>query len=79
MSTILSRWARTTPASKPWQSWNNPIPLHREIIWGCGGYLLEFLDLEALAADHVYEFMFVATPLRIDGGVGSPIVPLAIV
>ena len=60
-------------------SWSKPIPLHREIIWGCGGYLLEFLDLEALATDKVYEFMFVATPLRIDGGVGSPIVPLAIV
>ena len=44
-------------------AWNEPIPVHREIIWGCGGYLLEFLDLEALAADRVYEFMFVATPL----------------
>jgi len=61
-------------------SWrNSALPLHRDIIWGCGGYLLEFLDLEALAADKVYEFIFVATPLLLDGGIGSPIVPLAIV
>lgn len=60
-------------------NWSQAIPVHRDIIWGCGGYLLEFLDLEALAADKVHEFFFVATPLRLDGGVGSPIVPLAIV
>jgi kynurenine formamidase len=60
-------------------SWSNAIPLHRAVIWGCGGYLLEFLDLEALAADGVHEFLFVATPLAIDGGVGSPIAPIAVV
>lgn len=67
------------PAVEAVTSWTQPLPVHRDIIWGCGGYLLEFLDLEALAADKVYEFLFVATPLRLDGGVGSPIVPLAIV
>jgi kynurenine formamidase len=67
------------PAVEVVTSWTQAIPVHRDIIWGCGGYLLEFLDLEALAADHVHEFMFVATPLRLEGGVGSPIVPLAIV
>ena len=60
-------------------SWSAPLPLHRAVIWGCGGYLLEFLELDELAADRVYEFLFVAAPLRIDGGVGSPLVPLAIV
>lgn len=60
-------------------SWGDPLPVHRAVIWGCGGYLLEFLDLEALAADRVYEFLFVATPLKLDGGVGSPIAPVAIV
>jgi kynurenine formamidase len=67
------------PAVEVVRSYAEPIPVHRDVIWGCGGYLLEFLDLDALAADKVYEFMFVATPLRLDGGVGSPIVPLAIV
>ncbi len=60
-------------------SWDKPLYLHRDIIWGCGGYLLEFLDLEALSRDRVYEFLFVATPLKIDGGIGSPIAPVAIV
>jgi kynurenine formamidase len=60
-------------------SWMDPLPLHRAVIWACGGYLLEFLDLEALSADRVYEFLFVATPLQLDGGVGSPIAPIAIV
>ena len=67
------------PAVEVVKSWTEPLPLHRAIIWGCGGYLLEFLDLETLAQDKVHEFLFVATPLRIEGGVGSPIVPLAIV
>lgn len=59
-------------------SWANALPLHRNVIWGCGGYLMEFVDLEALAADGIHEFLFVATPLKLDGGIGSPIVPLAI-
>jgi kynurenine formamidase len=67
------------PAVEVVRSWTEPLPLHRDILWGCGGYLLEFLDLEALAADRVYEFLFVATPLRIDGGIGSPIAPVVIV
>lgn len=61
------------------RQWTDPLYLHRDVIWGCGGYLLEFLDLEELSSDRVYEFLFVATPLKIEGGIGSPIVPLAIV
>jgi kynurenine formamidase len=60
------------------KSWTDPLVVHRSVIWGCGGYLLEFLDLEALAADRVHEFLFVATPLQIEGGIGSPIHPIAI-
>lgn len=67
------------PAVEVVRDWGAPLPVHRDVLWGCGGYLLEFLDLEALAADRVYEFFFVATPLRLEGGIGSPIVPLAIV
>lgn len=54
------------------------IPLHTPLIRGFGMVLLELLDLEALAADRVWEFMFVAAPLRITGGVGSPLNPLAL-
>jgi kynurenine formamidase len=54
------------------------IPLHTPLIRGFGMVLLELLNLEALAAERVREFMFVAAPLRITGGVGSPVNPLAI-
>ncbi len=54
------------------------IPLRTPLVRGLGMALLELLDLEALAADRVWEFMFVAAPLRITGGVGSPLNPLAL-
>lgn len=43
-----------------------------------GGYLIETLDLEELGKDKVYEFLFVAAPLRITNGLGSPLTPLAV-
>ena len=51
-------------------------------ILGLGLTLGEMFHLEELAADcrtdGVYEFLFVAQPLRITGAVGSPINPLAV-
>jgi len=41
--------------------------------------IMECMDLEQLARDRVYEFFFTASPLRIGGGTGSPIRPLAFV
>ncbi len=55
-----------------------PGPVHRALVRDCGLYLMEMLDLDALAGAGVHEFMFVAAPLPITGGVGSPINPLAI-
>jgi kynurenine formamidase len=43
-----------------------------------GGYLIETLDLEQVGTDKVYEFLFVAAPLRIANGLGSPLTPLAV-
>jgi kynurenine formamidase len=40
--------------------------------------IMEMLDLEALARDGIYTFLFVAIPLKIVGGTGSPIRPVAI-
>jgi len=54
------------------------LSVHTEFIWRQGGYLIELLDLEALAADRVYEFLFVLAPLNIARGMGSPVTPLAI-
>ena len=52
--------------------------MHRRLIRDFGVYLMELFDLDGLAADRVHEFLFVAAPLRITGGVGSPLNPLAI-
>lgn len=43
-----------------------------------GGYLIETLDLEELGRDEAHEFLFVAAPLRIAHGLGSPLTPIAI-
>lgn len=44
-----------------------------------GVHLLEIMDLESVAQDRVYEFAFLALPLRIVGATGSWIRPVAIV
>jgi kynurenine formamidase len=54
------------------------LPVHRLLILEHGIYLVEFMYLEELAADAVYEFLFVVAPLRITGGSGSPISPFAV-
>lgn len=55
-----------------------PFGLHPRVIFQQGGYLIEYLDLEELADARVNEFLFVAAPLKIVDGAGSPINPLAI-
>lgn len=55
------------------------LPLHRYALRDLGVYILENLDLEKLAEDKIYEFLFIGAPLRITHGTGSPWNPLAIV
>lgn len=55
-----------------------PYGLHPRIINQQGGYLIEYLDLEALALEETYEFLFVAAPLLITGAAGSPVNPVAV-
>ena len=59
-----------------------PLPLHLLCLRDMGLTLGEMFDLDALAddcaADGVWEFLFSAPPLRISGGVGSPLNPLAV-
>jgi kynurenine formamidase len=54
-------------------------PLHQRLLRDYGVHLLELLDLEELAAEKVWEFLFIAAPLRIKRGVGSPLNPVAVV
>ena len=55
-----------------------PAPVHRYLIRDCGMYLMELFNLDELASENVREFLFVAAPLQIVGGLGSPLNPLAI-
>ena len=57
-------------------------PIHVLAIVAMGVHLLDYLDLEDLRAACEtagrWEFLFVAAPLRIEGGTGSPVNPIAI-
>jgi kynurenine formamidase len=44
-----------------------------------GVYIIENMDLEALARDRQWEFAFVGVPLKFTGATGSPLRPLAVV
>lgn len=66
----------------PFEDPGTPLPFHLVAIRDMGLTLGEMFDLEALASDcavdGTYEFFFSAPPLRVSGGVGSPLNPLAV-
>lgn len=53
--------------------------VHVHLLVETGIHIIECLNLEELAAEGVKEFLFVAAPLKIRGGTGSPIRPIALV
>lgn len=55
------------------------FPVHELLLRDCGVPIIEGLDLDALAADGVYEFLFVAAPLALVGATASPVNPVAVV
>lgn len=57
---------------------DNFVPVHTYLQAEQGVSLLEALWLEDLSKDQVYEFLFIASPLKLRGGTASPIRPLAI-
>jgi kynurenine formamidase len=54
------------------------VPVHQELMMKNGIFNLENMDLESLAADKVYEFLYIFTPIRFVGASGSPGRPIAI-
>jgi kynurenine formamidase len=54
------------------------LPLHVDFIWNRGAYIIEILNLDELAKDQAYEFLFVVGPLLLRGGIGVPVNPIAI-
>ena len=55
------------------------LPVHRMLLVEAGIHIIEAMNLTALAAASVYEFLFIAAPLKIAGGTGSPMRPLAVI
>jgi kynurenine formamidase len=54
------------------------LPVHQIMLAINGIHLLENLKLDELAAKRVNEFAFVVQPLKIQGGTGSTVAPIAI-
>lgn len=54
------------------------LPVHRILLVEHGIHIVEHLALEDAAAAGLTEFVFVMTPLRIVGGTGSPVRPVAV-
>lgn len=52
---------------------------HIHLLTQKGIYIIENLDLRALAAERRYVFAFIGIPLKFQGATGSPIRPLALV
>ncbi|MEW5992350.1 MAG: cyclase family protein [Chloroflexota bacterium] len=66
------------PAPDPGPT-GNPQPVHTLLLIQNAVYLMESLDLEVLARERIYEFLFVALPLKIRGATGSMVDPVAVV
>jgi kynurenine formamidase len=54
------------------------MPVHAHLLVESGIHIIEALNLEEIARERVYEFAFIAAPLKIRGGTGSPIRPIAL-
>jgi kynurenine formamidase len=54
------------------------LPVHQLALVVNGVHLLENMKLDDLAAKQVYEFAFVMQPMKIQGGTGSTVAPVAL-
>ncbi len=54
------------------------MPVHVHLLVESGIHIIEALNLEDLSRNRIFEFVFVAAPLKIRGGTGSPIRPIAL-
>jgi len=54
------------------------LPCHVILLVENGIQIMEMLNLDELSKNRTYAFLFIALPLKIRGGAGSPIRPIAI-
>ena len=77
---IVATGADTTAYEQiPAGAGHSLLPVHRVLLVESGIFIMEHLNLESLAEQGIAEFAFLLAPLRITGGTGSPIRPLAAV
>jgi len=65
-------------SSKPDPELEVTLPGHLLLLVRAGIPIIENLNLEELAANKVYEFLFVCLPLKMRGATGSPVRPIAV-
>jgi kynurenine formamidase len=56
----------------------DPLPVHWHLLGECGIPILEWVNCEELARDGIYEFLFIALPLNVQGATASMVRPIAI-
>ncbi|HVV09482.1 cyclase family protein [Amycolatopsis sp.] len=77
---VVATGADTTAYERiPPGAGHRELPVHRVLLVEHGIYIMEHLNLEDAASEGLTEFLFVVAPLRIVGGTGSPIRPVAVV
>jgi kynurenine formamidase len=57
---------------------HSKLPVHTILLVEHGIHIVEVMALEQLAANRVYEFLFMLAPLKLMGATGSPVRPLAV-
>lgn len=77
---VVATGADTTAYEQiPAGSGHSVLPVHRVLLVDAGIHIIEHLALEEASAQGLTEFVFVMAPLRIVGGTGSPVRPVAAV
>jgi kynurenine formamidase len=74
MAVLGSDTTGTEP--QPVTDWEHTV--HVAMLMERGVHLIEWMDLTALAAARIYEFLFVCSPLKLRGASGSWVRPVAI-
>lgn len=62
----------------PVETEDNWVPVHTYLLAERGMPFLEVVNLEELARDRVYEFVFIGSSLKLRGASGAPIRPIAL-
>ncbi|GAA5060913.1 cyclase family protein [Nocardia callitridis] len=77
---IVAAGADTTAFEQiPAGQGHSVLPVHRVLLVENGIHIIEHLNLETASERGLTEFTFVMAPLRITGGTGSPVRPVAVV